>query len=63
MISPPNGLFFSPKSSMKLRMLFKSRADECEGMGAAIRSELIGSWQHAARALCFKNRERKTERE
>lgn len=39
--------YFSPlpKSSLKLRMLFKSRADEWEGRRAAIRRELIGSWQ------------------
>lgn len=43
------GFFFYfsplPKSSLKLRMLFKSRADEWEGRRAAIRRELIGSWQ------------------
>lgn len=53
--------FFPPKSSMKPRMLFKSPVDECEGMGAAIRSELIGARQRAARALHFKNRKRKKE--
>lgn len=58
------GFFFfppPPKSSLKPGMLFKSPADECEGMGAAIRSELIGSRQRAARALRFKNSERKKE--
>lgn len=43
------GFFFyfspHPKSSLKLRMLFKSQADEWEGRRAAIRRELIGSWQ------------------